>query len=166
MTKTISTSRTTFWLLALGAALLLTFAGTATAARAGHGGDDPAAHNAGDDRAAQAPAGVVLPAAGSDDPAGHDANDDRTARAAGAPAPSDDPAGHDANDDRLAQGVAQPATRADDPAGHDAVDDRVAQRLAVAPTVKKSIHKRADDRTARRGGVRKAKHHGESGAHA
>jgi hypothetical protein len=143
MTKTISTSRTTFWLLALGAALLLTFAGTATAARAGHGGDDPAAHNAGDDRAVQAPAGVVLPAAGSDDPASHDANDDG-----------------------LAQGVAQPATRADDPAGHDAVDDSVAQRLAVAPTVKKSIRRRADDRSARRGGVRKTKHHGESGAHA
>ena len=143
MTNTMSTSRTTFWLLALGAALLLTFAGTATAARTGHGGDDPTAHNAGDDRAVQAPAGVVAPAAGSDDPAGHDANDDR-----------------------VAPDVAQPATRADDPAGHDANDDRVGQRLAVAPTVKKRIHKRADDRSARRGGVRKAKHHGESGAHA
>jgi hypothetical protein len=142
MTNTISTSRTTFWLLALGAALLLTFAATATAARAGHGGDDPAAHNAGDDGVVHTPAGVVLPAAVSDDPARHDANDDRTTPAASTTGSSDDPAGHDAN------------------------DDRVAPRPAVTPTVKKSIHKRADDRSAQHRGDRGAKHHGESGAHA
>ena len=118
MTKTISTSRPTFWLLAVGAALLLSFAATATAARAGHG-DDPVAHNAGDDRGVQAPAGILQPAAGSDDPA-----------------------------------------------GHDAADDRVAQPVTVAPTVKKSIHKRADDRSARHDRAGKGKHHGESGAHA
>ncbi len=143
MTKTISTSRTTFWLLALGAALLLTFAATTTAARAANGADDPVGHNVGDDNAAQAPAGVVLPTAGSDDPAGHDANDDRVAQA-GAP----------------------PATRTDDPAGHDAADDRVVQRPAVAPTAKKRHHKRIDDRIARHGAVHTAKHHGEMGAHA
>jgi hypothetical protein len=143
MTKTISTSRTTFWLLALGAALLLTFAATTTAARAANGGDDPVAHNVGDDSAAQAPAGVVLPTAGSDDPVGHDANDDRVSQV-GAP----------------------PATRTDDPVGHDANDDRVTQRPAVVPTAKKRHHKRADDRTARRGALHTAKHHGETGAHA
>jgi len=140
MTKTISTSRPTFWLLALGAALLLSFAATATAARAGHG-DDPVAHNAGDDRGVRAPAGILQPAAGSDDPAGHDANDDRTAQAGATSA-------------------------SDDPAGHDAADDRVAQPVTVAPTVKKSIHKRADDRSARHDRAGKGKHHGESGAHA
>ena len=102
MTKTISTSRTTFWLLALGAALLLTFAATTTAARAANGADDPVAHNVGDDNAAQAPAGVVLPTAGSDDPAGHDANDDRLAQRP-AVAPTAKKRHHKRIDDRIAR---------------------------------------------------------------
>ena len=142
MTKTISTSRTTFWLLALGAALLLTFAATTTAARAANGADDPVAHNVGDDNAAQAPAGVVLPTA---------------LRRPGGPRRQRRP---------RAQAGAPPATRTDDPAGHDANDDRLAQRPAVAPTAKKRHHKRIDDRIARHGAVHTAKHHGETGAHA
>ncbi len=53
--------------------------------------DDPAGHDAGDDK------GGVRAAGTSDDPAGHDAGDDKGGvRAAGT---SDDPAGHDAADD-------------------------------------------------------------------
>ncbi len=51
------------------------------------GTDDPAGHDANDDRAGSA--------SGSDDPAGHDAKDDHGGSASG----SDDAAGHDANDD-------------------------------------------------------------------
>ena len=102
MTKTISTSRTTFWLLALGAALLLAFAATTTAARAANGADDPVGHNVGDDNVAQAPTGVVLPTAGSDDPAGHDANDDRVVQRP-AVAPTAKKRHHKRNDDRIAR---------------------------------------------------------------
>jgi hypothetical protein len=73
--------------------------------------DDPAGHDAGDDRRvsvippAPAPKATVVtvPASsvpsvrrGADDPASHDAGDDRGSGGHG----SDDPAGHDAGDDR------------------------------------------------------------------
>jgi hypothetical protein len=61
-----------------------------------HGADDPANHDAGDDKGGERPAGV------SDDPATHDAGDDN-----GGDRPdgvSDDPADHDAGDDNGGHG--------------------------------------------------------------
>ena len=58
------------------------------------GADDPANHDANDDRNRRNRAGRH----GADDPATHDVNDDRSGRSGGGHG-SDDPATHDVNDD-------------------------------------------------------------------
>src|SRR3954465_10141323 len=60
---------------------------------------------------------------GADDPATHDARDDKN-RTAGNSSRSDDPATHDANDDKGGTRSSGATTRNDDPATHDANDDK------------------------------------------
>src|SRR3954470_16888356 len=84
-----------------------------------HGGaDDPATHDAGDDKNRSAGK-----ASRSDDPVTHDANDDKGGTRTTTGTHHDDPATHDAGDDK-----GGPRTNTgsgnDGPAAHDANDDK------------------------------------------